>query len=137
MTSANEIALLSKNPTKKREIDGRKNSRKEGAAYIIREECERLFCETMKNVFLGERDSSRMAPAAMGANAYSPPDKSVNAYKFIDSIKCGSSQLSSWLEVWDYAGGCSFRGFVAGTGTTASLFVFFNSDVVGRELKQG
>ena len=37
LTTANELALFSKHPTQKREIDGRRtNSRREGAAYTIR-----------------------------------------------------------------------------------------------------
>lgn len=89
----------------------------------------------MTNVFSGERDASTMTPSGMGANAYSPPDESVNAYNF--SSDPNGSQVNSWLEVWDYAGGCSFRGFISGTGTETCLFAFFDSEVVGRDLKQG
>ncbi len=43
-----------------------------------------------------------------------------------------------WLEIWDYAGGSSFRGFVAeDTARDAkSLFVFFDAHCVTRDLKQ-
>jgi hypothetical protein len=89
----------------------------------------------MTNVFLGERDASIMAPSVMGTNAHSPPEESVIAYNYSGNHK--ASQVNFWLEVWDYAGGCSFRGFVAGTGTEKCLFAFFDSGVVGRDLKQG
>ncbi|KAF4625286.1 hypothetical protein G7Y89_g12883 [Cudoniella acicularis] len=45
--------------------------------------------------------------------------------------------VDAWIEVWDYAGGCSFRGFVGGNGEDKSLFTFFDSAVIGRDLKQG
>jgi len=43
-----------------------------------------------------------------------------------------------WLEIWDYAGGSSFRGFIAeDTARGAkSLFVFFDAHCVTRDLKQ-
>lgn len=45
--------------------------------------------------------------------------------------------VSAWLEIWDYRGGCSFRGFVGGKGEGKSLFAFFDSSIIGRDLKQG
>jgi Ornithine decarboxylase antizyme len=123
LTSANELALTPKITSRKRDKDGKRKSRREGAAYVIREECERLFCEIMKSVFLGERDADDSGSIAMETFHYSS-DHNTN-------------RVSSWLEVWDYAGGCSFRGFVANTGTEKCLFTFFNSDVVGRDLKAG
>lgn len=43
-----------------------------------------------------------------------------------------------WLEIWDYAGGSSFRGFVAEDTSreTKSLFVFFDAHSITRDLKQ-
>ena len=46
-------------------------------------------------------------------------------------------RVDSWVEVWDYAGGNMFRGFVAGEGEKRSLFVFFGQGAVGKELKSG
>jgi len=90
----------------------------------------------MKTVFLGERATvATGSVVSMGANAYSPPDESVGAYNYFKDEK--ASQLSSWLEMWDYEGGCSFRGFVAGNRDERCLFAFFNSGMVGRDLKQG
>lgn len=45
--------------------------------------------------------------------------------------------VDAWLEIWDYRGGCSFRGFVGGKGEGKSLFAFFDSSIIGRDLKQG
>lgn len=133
MTSANELALTPK--SKKRDFNGTRKSRREGAAYTIREECERLFCETMKTVFLVERDAVVNGSSAMGMNMNSPPDERLDAYNVVKNRNATS--VSEWLEIWDYVGGCSFRGFIAGIGEEKSLFVFFNAAVVGHDLKKG
>lgn len=140
LTSANELALISKNnatKSSKRDTDGRRRSRKEGAAYHIRGECERLFCETMNLVFLGEEGRTGQDSIVMGANADSPPDGSVSSYDSYFPPGKLRNPIDAWLEIWDYRGGCSFRGFVGGNGDQKSLFAFFDSAVVGRDLKQG
>jgi len=137
LTSANELALISKTPTsRKRDSDGKRIARKEGAAYTIREECERLFCETMKTVFLGEGRAANNGSIVMGTDMHSPPDDSVDVYSYLGGLKTGQG-IDAWLEIWDYAGGCSFRGFVAGNGDDKCLFAFFDDAVIGRDLKQG
>ncbi|PHH83346.1 hypothetical protein CDD82_1859 [Ophiocordyceps australis] len=46
-------------------------------------------------------------------------------------------RVDTWLEVWDYAGGASFRAFVAENGQDKSLFIFFDiQGVTGRDLKK-
>ncbi|KAL3424579.1 ornithine decarboxylase antizyme [Phlyctema vagabunda] len=137
LTSANELALQRKS-NRKRDINGnRRNGRKGGAAYHIRGECERLFCETMKTVFLGEGRAASNGSIVMGANAHSPPDERLNAYKkgYFGTSRTGQ-HVDAWVEVWDYASGCSFRGFVGGNNEK-TLFTFFDSSVVGQDLKQG
>ncbi|KAB5525561.1 ornithine decarboxylase antizyme [Coniochaeta sp. 2T2.1] len=50
-----------------------------------------------------------------------------------------TSHVAAWMEIWDYAGGNSFRAFVAEQDNMEegrSLFVFFDANVVGRDLKQ-
>jgi len=49
----------------------------------------------------------------------------------------GQGTVSAWFELWDYVGGASFRGFVAGEGSERCLFTFFDAAIVGRDLKQG
>jgi hypothetical protein len=138
LTSANELALISKSGNKKRESDGGKRSRRGGAAYHIREECERLFCETMKTVFLGEEGkAAHNGSIVMGTNAHSPPDESVSAYNDNYFAKGNGQPIDAWLEVWDYTSGCSFRVFVGGNGEKKSLFAFFDSAVIGSDLKHG
>lgn len=77
----------------------------------------------MKTVFLGERDADDSGSIEIETLHY-PSDHTAN-------------RVSSWLEVWDYAGGCSFRGFVANSASEKCLFAFFNTDVIGRDLKSG
>jgi hypothetical protein len=77
----------------------------------------------MKGVFLGERDAAEGGSIAMETFHY--------------TSNHNASYVNSWLEIWDYAGGCSFRGFVVGTEAEKCLFVFFTSDVVGHDLKAG
>ncbi|PQE04817.1 ornithine decarboxylase antizyme protein [Rutstroemia sp. NJR-2017a BBW] len=136
LTSANELALTSSS-SKKRDVNGRTKSRKEGAAYAIREECERLFCENMKHIFLGEEGSASNGSFGMGTDTYSSiDDDDVDVHSYFGNIKMNQS-IDAWVEIWDYSGGCSFRGFVGGYGEEKSLFAFFDSSVIGRDLKQG
>ena len=69
-----------------------------------------------------------------------PPDD----FPIADETVMGRRRLGArggvlgWLEIWDYAGGSSFRGFVAEDTTreTKSLFVFFDAHSITRDLKQ-
>jgi hypothetical protein len=69
-----------------------------------------------------------------------PPD---DDYPFPDKIGTGmvtagggGTNVGSWLEVWDYVGGASFRGFIAEENGEKSLFAFFDPGVLGRDLKK-
>lgn len=74
----------------------------------------------------------------MGANArISPPDERLGVVPDNYFPIWSGQPVDAWLEVWDYVSGSSFRGFVGGNGHTKSLFVFFDSSVMGREQKQG
>jgi hypothetical protein len=93
----------------------------------------------MKAVFLGEEGKTATSGSiVMGTDAHSPPDESVGAYKtsYFTNGKQGQV-MDAWFEVWDYSSGCSFRGFVGGNGENKSLFAFFDSAVIGSDLKQG
>lgn len=46
------------------------------------------------------------------------------------------SSVGAWLEIWDYAGGTSFRAFVSEGTEDHSLFVFFDAGILGRDLKK-
>jgi hypothetical protein len=46
-------------------------------------------------------------------------------------------EIDAWMELWDYAGGASFRAFIANDGGEKTLFVFFDIEgVMGRDLKK-
>lgn len=95
----------------------------------------------MKTVFLGERSPSTNGPSRSGAFLPTPPSDN----QFPDPYRRGSEvdikrsgfEAESWMEVWDYAGGASFRAFVANNGRERSLFVFFDvQGMLGRDLKK-
>jgi len=96
--------------------------RQGGAAYHITEECERLFCDKLEAIFLVERETAKQESLVMGTQTKSTKHK---------------ASISEWMEVWDYASDLNFRGFVGGTGGDKSLFVFFESNVVDKDLKPG
>jgi len=91
----------------------------------------------MRAVFLGEEGSAEAGSIAMGANGQSPPEEGMDVTKSYFVHGRSRHSIDAWLEIWDYRGGCSFRGFVGGNGETKSLFAFFDSAVIGRDLKQG
>ncbi|MCJ1369719.1 hypothetical protein MMC20_000931 [Loxospora ochrophaea] len=99
----------------------------EEAAYTITEECERLFCEKLRAIFLGERKTVGQDSLVTGMRR-SQRDYFVYAHVF---------RLEEWLEVWDYASNLEFRGFVGSNGDERSLVVFFDSSIVGHDLKPG
>ncbi|KAL1844176.1 hypothetical protein VTJ49DRAFT_3832 [Mycothermus thermophilus] len=59
------------------------------------------------------------------------------AYGRRAGVRTADSVLG-WLEIWDYAGGSSFRGFVAEdiNRDAKTMFVFFDTHSVSRDLKQ-
>lgn len=93
----------------------------------------------MKTVFLGERDLSMYGSGLSGAYLQTPPSEDAIAKAFRDSVDptAPGLEVDGWMEVWDYAGGASFRAFVANNGHEKSLFVFFDvQGVIGRDLKR-
>ena len=45
--------------------------------------------------------------------------------------------VRDYVEVFDYAGGLRFRGFVVEKDDERSLFIFFDEEVIGHDLKPG
>lgn len=132
------------------------------AAIHITEECERLFCETLSAVFSGERNSmqdslvvgSHMSTSTISTigsqeqpyrrqggptgaivnGLFTPPP---DIHNLDGSSSSKSPQISQWLEIYDYASDTRFRGFVATNAYgQRSLFVFFEHNIVGKDLKQ-
>ncbi|KAI0015142.1 ornithine decarboxylase antizyme-domain-containing protein [Xylariomycetidae sp. FL0641] len=140
-TSENELALQPK-PKKRSSATtsisrSRASSRRGGATFQIREECERFFCETMAAVFQGERNTAGRGSFLTGVHcALTPPDD----YSFPSSQSTDGStpsvEVKAWMEFWDYAGGASFRAFISEDADgEKSLFAFFDSGLVSRDLK--
>ena len=92
----------------------------------------------MKTVFFGEeRSMGSTGSIGMGANTFSSPNQSMSMYNnYFDNGKHGQG-VDATLEIWDYAGNCSFRGFVGGKADKKSVFAFFGPSLIGRDLKQG
>ncbi|KAI1085306.1 ornithine decarboxylase antizyme-domain-containing protein [Whalleya microplaca] len=113
-------------------------SRRGGATFQIREECERFFCETMNTVFQGERNMASNGSCLTGVNfALTPPDDyPTPPSSLLNSVIKPAVNVGGWIEFWDYAGGASFRAFIAQEGDEKSLFAFFDSGLIGRDLKQ-
>ena len=153
-----------------------------GAEVHVREECERFFCETLRAVFLGERNRQMQDSLVMGSQM-NEPGSSIDTVSTIDSAVAGyerherlrrlSSQsrgvvgaglgavwnaglgtpppdiytagavgpqlpfVQQWLEIYDYASDTRFRGFVATNSYgQRTLFIFFERNIVGKDLKQ-
>lgn len=45
--------------------------------------------------------------------------------------------VKDYVEVWDYVAGARFRGFVAEKGNMRTMFIFFDKEVIGMDLKPG
>ena len=125
------------------------------------EECERLFCETLKTVFLVEKDTGLENSLMMDLrnNNTSSTNGAGTNYKPIPqppqhhttfqhgqptpspspdgrSYPKHGDLIKEYVEVWDYAGGARFRGFVAEKNERA-MFIFFDKEVIGMDLKPG
>jgi hypothetical protein len=133
-----------------------------GAAYTITEECERLFCETLRAVFLGEGSQQRQDSLVMGVHnnttttitsttAIAMNDYGIDARRDSDfsmglspgmvqfpSVELGDKgAITDYIEMWDYIGGIRFRGFVAEKEDEKAMFVFFDETVIAGDLKAG
>ncbi|KAK5169164.1 uncharacterized protein LTR77_006473 [Saxophila tyrrhenica] len=134
------------------------------AAHHITEHCERMFCETLKAVFLVEKDSGfenslvmdaqhntataggyksgtvqiplrqQQQKATIMKHDLPTPSPSPDARKPYLEI---GGMLRDHVEMWDYACDARFTGFVADKEDERALFVFFDKDVMGKDLKPG
>ncbi|WPH00285.1 Hypothetical protein R9X50_00310900 [Acrodontium crateriforme] len=125
------------------------------AAYHITEECERLFCETLKTAFLVEKNAGLENSLVMDVlsqdsnnsrvgrqiplhrpvmkHGLPTPSPSPDGRVYPES----GTLIRSYFEMWDYVVGTRFRGFVAEVDDERSLFVFFDKEVIGKDLKPG
>ena len=131
-------------------------ARRGGAAYTITGECERLFCETLRSVFLGEGSQHRQNSLVMGmpsdnattATTAITNDYGIDARRYSDSstesdvpemvrFEEEKGAISDYIEMWDYVGGIRFRGFVAEKEDEKAMFIFFDESVINGDLKAG
>ncbi|KAE8384337.1 ornithine decarboxylase antizyme-domain-containing protein [Aspergillus alliaceus] len=96
------------------------------ATHTIPGECERLFCDTLSVIFLGEGRFSRQE--LLGVDAYQAQPS---------SLSYEHSQLQDWVEVLDYTSDCIYRGFVTELNEERALFIFFGERALGQGLKTG
>ncbi|OGM39405.1 hypothetical protein ABOM_012087 [Aspergillus bombycis] len=95
------------------------------AAHTIPEECERLFCDTLSVIFLGEGIIS--GQESLGTDAY----------QIQPSLGYEHSRIQEWVEVLDYTSDCIYRGFVTSSSDEHALFIFFSECALGQGLKTG
>ncbi|RAH45978.1 ornithine decarboxylase antizyme [Aspergillus brunneoviolaceus CBS 621.78] len=97
------------------------------ATHAIPEECERLFCEHLSVIFLGERRFTEQEPPGMGAYQSQP-----------EIVEGMHTPIQHWLEVLDYTNDVTYRGFVTITSDgQPTIFVFFSDQTLGHGLKTG
>jgi hypothetical protein len=121
----------------------RSKARRGGAAYTITVECERLFCETLRSVFLGEgnqRQQDSLVTGMLNNNDYATSDYGTpGSVQDVAVCSGNKSTVIEAIEMWDYVGGIRFRGFVAETQSEKAMFVFFDQAVMqsSGDLKAG
>lgn len=153
-----EAAPIGRSPRRPSlQSQGRKRSG--DAACYITEECERLFCETLKTVFLVEKSTDLENSLAMDmrinttAATAARPIPQANQPQSVTVVRHGqitpspspdgriypktAGLIRDYVEVWDYVAGAGFKGFVAEKDDERSLIVFFSKEVVGMDLKPG
>jgi hypothetical protein len=135
-------------------------SRRGADAHHIRAECERLCCETLRSVFLGERkeifQDSLVLDAQYGStprtaavmsknfnggflleNSHNPTSLSDSVHTLVTPNETGNRLATEYFEVWDYVGGTSFRGFIAERPGVKSMFVFLKKRSFQTNMKAG
>ncbi|KAL4974538.1 ornithine decarboxylase antizyme-domain-containing protein [Aspergillus desertorum] len=95
------------------------------AAHTIPRECERLFCDALSAIFLGERLSRQ---DSLGRDA---------SLTQMENAGGEHSRIQTWVEVLDYTSDTIYRGFVTNMTGERTLFVFLAETPVGHGLKSG
>jgi len=125
-----------------------------GASRAIAKECERLLCGDMRRIFLGGRKDSTSVTRSMGSingcktNGSSHGGSNNNIHLYNNDVYERNNNLEAdenylqYIEVWDYLGSTSFRGFVderelpRSKQTERTLFLFFDQ-IQNTPLKHG
>jgi hypothetical protein len=103
----------------------------------------RFCCETLKAAFLGEGKTASQDSLVMDVQSYDTTASDHLARErsqslgSLDSRADRDTKMVSFLEIWDYDGGCRFRGFIAERYGKKTLFVFLDEGALGHALKPG
>ncbi|KAL4998099.1 ornithine decarboxylase antizyme-domain-containing protein [Aspergillus recurvatus] len=95
------------------------------AAHTIPGECERLFCDALSAIFLGERLSRQ---ESLGVDA---------SLTQMNNAGGENPRIETWVEVLDYTSDAIYRGFVTDMTGERTLFVFLAETAAGHGLKSG
>ncbi|KAJ5457607.1 hypothetical protein N7475_008995 [Penicillium sp. IBT 31633x] len=95
------------------------------ATHTIPEECERLFCDKLSAIFLGERSFMRQELLGVDAFEHMRPNQR----------KPQHGRIQRWIEVWDYSGDAIYRGFVTEHNKERTLFVLFEDRALDRGIR--
>ena len=87
----------------------------------------------MRLVFFGEGTTAGTGSPVMAANK----NRAKASVKPLAGEKPRPGMISNWIEVWDYAGDASFRGFVTASTPEKALFVLLDEALIGNDLKHG
>ncbi|CAK7268570.1 hypothetical protein SEPCBS119000_003128 [Sporothrix epigloea] len=82
-----------------------------------------------RNSFSSSVGTGSFGIGSVGASSYTTSASSV-----LSTIASPAAPVA-WLELWDFVGCGSFRGFLAGSDEQ-SLFAFFDASVLSRDLKR-
>jgi hypothetical protein len=96
------------------------------ATYIIPGECERLFCDKLTGIFLGERRLPRQESLGVDASRIQ-----------LHNDEYPNGRIGRWVEVLDYTSDLIYRGFVTDTNDERALFVFLPETSLRHGLKSG
>lgn len=141
VSSTNRLDLKA-SPGRCKFVRNRRKTKSRGVAHTIREECERLFCEALRVVFLGEEGrQTNDGSYAVDVSVQLPTKNARCSYSGYTveetNQKRDYCRIDAHIEIWDYMGGCNFRGFVGGFDDNKGLFIFFDSSAAQKDLKQG
>lgn len=95
----------------------------------------------MNRIFLGGGNNPKSVSDSMGSIFYKGNNNNNNNNNNVRNhgLYSGKSEMQ-FIEVWDYMGGASFRGFVAekvGRGRVEKTLFLFFENVEGTQLKHG
>lgn len=96
------------------------------ATHTIPGECERLFCDKLSGIFLGERRVPRQESLGIDASRIQ-----------LHNDEYMNWRIGRWVEVLDYTSDLIYRGFVTNTNDERALFVFLPETSLRHGLKSG